>query len=185
MIDIYCFRQEIDHNLSLVIPEPDMADEMFDMIEKNRTFLKKWLQWLDQVVSIYDTKKFIKSVVKQAVYGNGLQCAITLNNSLVGMVGFCYFEKHSMIGRIGYWLDEAINGQGIMTKSVRQMISIGFSQLHLEKIEICCHIDNVRSRAIPKRLSFRQEGILYQSGNLYGTPIDQAVYSMNKSEWIS
>jgi ribosomal-protein-serine acetyltransferase len=177
------FEHRVDSELSLVFPQPHLAEELFALIETNRTFLRRWLQWLDQTTTIEDTKAFLTSAAEQAAHEDGLQCAIMSNNRLVGMVGFPCIMKFTMTGHIGYWLDEAANGQGIMTKCVREIIAIGFSQLHLKKVEIHCHVDNVRSRAIPERLSLKQEGILRQAGNLYGTLVDHVVYGMIMSEW--
>ena len=69
-----------------------------------------------------------------------------------------------------------------MTSSVREMISIGFNDFELNRIEIQCAIENIKSRAIPERLGFVQEGILRSSEKVNGRFLDHAVYGLLKDE---
>jgi ribosomal-protein-serine acetyltransferase len=45
-------------------------------------------------------------------------------------------------------------------------------------------VDNTRSRAIPERLGFTQEGILREAKRIRGRFEDAALYSMLASDWI-
>jgi ribosomal-protein-serine acetyltransferase len=85
---------------------------------------------------------------------------------------------------LGYWLSEDEEGRGTMTDPVRALVAHSFTQWKLNRVEIRADVENVRSRAIPERLGFRQEGILRQayrvSEDRYS---DDAVYSMLASEW--
>ena len=69
-----------------------------------------------------------------------------------------------------------------MTMSVKEMISIGFSDFELNRIEIRCATENVKSRAIPERLGFTQEGTLRSAARIEGGYLDMVVYGLLKSE---
>ena len=138
---------------------------------------------MDSTQEVEDTLDFIKYAMRQASENEGLQCAIQYENRLVGMIGFHKINKNTMTGEIGYWLSKEVNGKGIMTKCVKEIISIGFKFLHLRKIEIHCAIDNTRSRSIPEKLQFKQEGVIRRAGNLYDELVDHVIYGLLDSEW--
>lgn len=42
----------------------EYTDDLFDLTEANRSYLKEWLPWLDEIKSSTDTKEFISSIDK-------------------------------------------------------------------------------------------------------------------------
>jgi ribosomal-protein-serine acetyltransferase len=50
-------------------------------------------------------------------------------------------------------------------------------------VEIQCGEDNHKSRAIPERLGFQQEGIIRDGEFLYDHFHDVVVYGLLKKEW--
>ena len=75
------------------------------------------------------------------------------------------------------------NEKGIMSKSCEALINYGFNQLNLNRIDIKAATENIKSRAIPERLKFKQEGILRETEFLYDHFIDLVVYGMLKEDW--
>jgi len=69
-----------------------------------------------------------------------------------------------------------------MTLAVMEMLSIGFNDFSLNRIEIQCAIENTKSRAIPERLGFIQEGILRSSEKVNGQYFDHAVYGLLRND---
>ena len=84
---------------------------------------------------------------------------------------------------IGYWLSSGQQGKGIMTKAVAAMIDDAFKNLGMNRVEIHCASGNLRSRAIPARLGFTQDGVMREGGLLNGKFVDKVIYSMLASEW--
>lgn len=69
-----------------------------------------------------------------------------------------------------------------MTSAVREMVFVGFNDFGLNRIEIQCATINAKSRAIPERLGFIQEGVLRSSEKVNGRFLDHAVYGLLKIE---
>jgi ribosomal-protein-serine acetyltransferase len=67
-----------------------------------------------------------------------------------------------------------------MTESVKDLIGLGFKYYFLNLIEIRCAVDNRKSRAIPERLEFEQEGIIRRAEKVYGKHLDHVVYGLLK-----
>ncbi len=74
-------------------------------------------------------------------------------------------------------------GKGIVTQACQAIIDYIFDDLKLNRVEIRCATQNVRSRAIPERLGFKTEGILRQSEWLYNHFVNHIVYGLLVSEW--
>jgi ribosomal-protein-serine acetyltransferase len=64
----------------------------------------------------------------------------------------------SLSATIGYCLDAALQGKGIVTQACRTMVRHAFDEHQLKKVVISCAIDNPHSRAVAERLGFLQEG---------------------------
>jgi ribosomal-protein-serine acetyltransferase len=86
------------------------------------------------------------------------------------------------IGHIGYWLGQEFTGKGIMTLAVKDLICQGFKNWPLQKVEIRCAVGNKKSRAIPERLGFQNEGTLRNAEKVYDKYNDHIVYGKLKEE---
>lgn len=84
---------------------------------------------------------------------------------------------------IGYWLVEASLGRGTMTEAVRAFTSHAFGVWDLHRVEIQAAVGNTRSRAIPERLGFTEEGILREAERVGDRYLDIVVYAMLAAEW--
>ncbi len=160
----------------------DDAGELFALVDRNRSYLRQWLPWVDLNTSCEDSAVFIQSTLDQKAAGRGPQFAIVDSGELCGICGFHPLDRRNRAGDIGYWLSEEASGRGIMTQAVRSVVGIGFKVLELNLIQIACAVGNVKSRAIPERLGFVFEGVLRQRELLNDCYVDHAVYSMLASE---
>ena len=173
----------IDETTSLrILREADAAD-LFAVTDANRTFLRRWLPWVDAVTSEEDSRSFLTTVVAQRKEGRGPTFGILRDGALAGVVGYLPIDRVNSVGEIGYWLAEREQGRGVMTACCRFVVRYGFLTLDLNRIQIAAGTDNAASRAIPERLGFKLEGILRGRENLNGTYIDHAMYAQLRSEF--
>lgn len=161
----------------------DHAQELYNLTELNREYLREWLPWLDHIKSVHDTEKFIESKIKESDSGGAPNFAILYDTSICGVAGFHEINKQHRIGSIGYWLSQNHIGKGIITEVTKELLNIGFGELNLNKIEIRCAEGNIKSRAIPERLGFTYEATLRQSEWLYTKYVNHAIYSLLASEY--
>jgi ribosomal-protein-serine acetyltransferase len=84
---------------------------------------------------------------------------------------------------IGYWLAGKHQGRGVMTTAVRAYVDHAFGSWKLNRVTIEASVDNARSRAIPERLGFREEGVLREVERVGGRMLDHVVYSMLAADW--
>jgi ribosomal-protein-serine acetyltransferase len=119
----------------------------------------------------------------QARAGVGQSFGLWWKDRLVGVAGFNWIDAANHSGALGYWLDGAAEGHGLMTAAVSALLRHGFRSLGLNRIEIRAGIRNRRSRAIPEHLGFRREGTLRQAEWVSGRYVDHAIYGLLAAEW--
>lgn len=181
----YPARIRVDDELELRALQPSDAAEIFALTDRNRSYLRRWLPWVDGTRSVADTQAFIRRSLDALHLGQGFQVTIRCRGELVGVMGFVYVDEVNGRTEIGYWLGEAFQGRGIMTRACRALVDFAFRSLHLNRVEIRVEVTNARSRAIPERLGFSQEAVLREAAWMYDHPIDLVMYSLLRREWWS
>ena len=176
------FFRQIDKDIKLSLSIPQYAEELFELTDRNRDFLSRWLPWLDNVKQPNDTKQFLEHQLLRFQRSQALHVTIFDRDRIAGVVGFNLIDRDNNIGHLGYWLGQKYNGKGIMTKSVRELIGVGFKYYSLQRIDVRCAVANSRSRAIPQRLNFQQEGIIRRAEKLGDRYVDHVIYGLLKDE---
>lgn len=161
------------------------ADHVFKTVDANRSSLRQWLPWLDQNQKVEDTMNFIHNTGRSNSEGSSLILGIFFEGEFCGMVSYNAISRVNHIGFVGYWLSTAFRGRGIMRDSVRALVSFGFQNLSLNRVEIHVAVENFPSKRIPEALGFKSEGIMRQAGYLYGRYEDVILFAMLRSEWTS
>ncbi|MBM7648529.1 ribosomal-protein-serine acetyltransferase [Bacillus ectoiniformans] len=177
------FIHKIDQETSLKLIEYKDADSLFALTDESRQYLREWLPWIDATKTAEDTKAFIQSSLKGYADNKSLTTIILDKDEVAGVAGFNTLDWANQSAAIGYWLGEGFQGKGIMTKAVKALVDYAFEEMGLNRVEIRAAVENVKSRSIPERLNFKEEGILRQSERLYGRYVDHVVYSMLAEEW--
>jgi len=178
---MFCYR--IDDQLQLRLIEERHAQEIFDAVVANRAHLRTWLPWANETKTVDDTLAFIRKSLEQFARNDGLQVGIWEMGRYVGGIGTLYVRHKPAKTEIGYWLAESSQGRGVMTRACRAMTDYCINELKLNRVEIQCATGNHRSRAVPKRLGFVEEGVLRQAGKLEAGFVDHVVYSMLAEDW--
>jgi ribosomal-protein-serine acetyltransferase len=159
-------RRELPNGYALRLLEESDADELFALIDANRAHLERWMPWVEHEHEPADVLPFIRGTRRQIADNDGMQTAIVApDRRIVGMVGFHSIDWMNRKSSIGYWLARDEQGRGTMTEAVR------------------AHVENARSRAIPERLGFREEGVLRQVERVGGRMLDGVVYAMLADDW--
>ena len=159
------------------------ADELFALIEHNRSYLRRWLPEWDVQKTRDDCKALIKSSLEQLAANGGYTLGVWWEGHLAGIIGAGHVDWENRSAMLGYWLGESYQGRGLMTDACRALVDYLFSELKLHRIEIRCATDNVKSWAVPKRLGFLKEGVLRQAQAFDGRFLDIEVYGLLAEDW--
>ncbi len=208
------FRFQIDDTCELRLLQPYHAEALFALTDANRAHLRMWLPWLDGVKTVADSKSFIEATLRQFAANNGFQTGIWYQEGqvnpdrnphtvatrggeagslswhsrpsvLAGVIGYHYIDWGHRSTALGYWLGEAYQGHGLITRAARALTDYALNDLKLNRIELRCATGNLRSCAVAKRLGYRHEGVIRQAEWLYDHFVDHDVYSMLAQDWQS
>lgn len=78
------------------------------------------------------------------------------NQKLIGSTGL-HTRQGKHILEIGYWISAEAAGKGYATEISYALTKTAFIYLGIDKMEIRCDIDNVKSARIPQKLGYRHE----------------------------
>lgn len=177
-------RRELPDGYALRLLEESDADELFNVVDANRDHLARWMPWVGGERSPDDVLPFIRATRRQIADNDGLQTAIIdATGAIVGMVGFHAVDWANRKTSIGYWLARDEQGRGTMTAAVRALVDHAFATWGLNRVAIEAAVDNARSRAVPERLGFREEGVLRAVERVDDRTLDHVVYSMLAADW--
>ncbi|MBM3948332.1 MAG: GNAT family N-acetyltransferase [SAR202 cluster bacterium] len=159
------------------------AEAAFGLVDANRPHLRRWLPWVDTATSVEDTRAFFKSSQEQGDARTNLYVGIWHRGELAGSISFYWIDTHNRCAAIAYVLAERFQGRGLVTKACRTLVSYGFTEVGLNRLEIRAAAENTRSRAVAERLGFTVEGIARQEQRLQDRYVDMVVYPMLAPEW--
>jgi ribosomal-protein-serine acetyltransferase len=158
--------------------EPDDADEIYAIVEAERERLQVRMPWAEGA-TLETTRAFIESNVAS----NGLDAlGIFVDGAYAAGIGIRPEELHGD-AEIGYWIASAYEGRGLVTRACRALIDHAFGELGLHRVTIRAAPDNARSRAIPERLGFTEEGVMREAGRTSIGYHDLVVYGLLDREW--
>ncbi|CDQ20494.1 ribosomal-protein-serine acetyltransferase [Halobacillus karajensis] len=177
------FEYKIDEELSLKMIDHQDAEELFDLSDRSRDHIRTWLPWINFTKEVEDTRNYIKMCLRRFAENDGLTVCILYHGKIAGVVDFHEMDKKNNVTSIGYWMGDEYKGRGLLTRACRVLCHYAFEELGMNRIEIRAASKNIKSRGVPERLGFKQEGVIRQAALLYDEYTDHVVYGILKEEW--
>jgi ribosomal-protein-serine acetyltransferase len=153
----------VDDDVFLRLHQERNAEELFQIVEKNRAYVRPWLPWVDETTSSEDTRRYIREMLLRLADASEYGFDIVYRGELVGAIGLSV-ERGAREAEVGYWLSEEFQGRGIVSRATRCLVRFSFIDLGLNRVVVNCAVDNTRSRAIPERLGFQFGGNAARAG---------------------
>ena len=173
---------QVNEETQLRVLEERHVEDYFALIERNKEHLHAWIAVEAYEGSVETLRAYVKQRLLQFVNGEGYHLGIWYQGALVGILDY-RLNGRSRSVELGYWLDAAMQGKGIVTQACRTMVRHAFEEHRVHKVVISCATDNPRSRAVAERLGFLQEGILRQADRLHDRYVDMVFYGLLVDAW--
>ena len=142
--------------------EPDDAPLLKDAVDSGIEHLLPWMPWaryepqsLDEKLQLLREFRGQFDLGEQYVYG-------ILEPDESRALGGCGLHPRAGDGslEIGYWIRADAIGQGLATEAAAVLTRVGFEHFGLDRVDLSVDPENERSRKIPVKLGFVEEGLL-------------------------
>ncbi len=105
-------------------------------------------------------------------------------DTVIGSCTLFSFNPHFHYAETGYELHRAYWRQGITSEAMSAVLTYGFTELELHRIEADVAPDNTRSKNLLLKLGFTYEGNLRQRYFFRGQFEDEYYFGLLKDEWM-
>ena len=162
------------------------AQDVFEAVGESRDHLRPWLPFADEHQTVEETRDWIIHQVAAWLLREDMTLGMweATTNRYLGGTGFHPRDWDIGYFEIGYWIRASAEGRGYVTEAVRLLTDFVFHTLKANRLEIRCDELNVRSAAIPRRLSFVEEGRLRNLLSAHdGRLRTMIIFSLIPGEW--
>jgi len=148
-----------------------------------------WLQrWDATAPSARDARPrtfgaMVRAMRKAARAGTQLPFAIEYEGRLVGQITVNNIIRGSaQFASIGYWIDEAVAGRGLMTRAVAMVIDHCFGPVGLHRIEVSIRPENKASLRVVEKLGIPLVGLAPGYLHIDGDWRDHLVFGITREQ---
>ena len=168
--------------------QPEDAALLKRSIDESLDHLKPWMPWAHHEPESLEAK--VSRLRKyRGQFDLGVDYVFGIfnkeENTLIGSTGL-HTRSGENAREIGYWINAHHLGQGYATEATRALTKVGFEIEELDRIEIHCASNNIRSQNVPEKLGYLHEATLRdRTLDPYGNKRDVMIWSMFRDDYSS
>ena len=131
-----------------------------------------------------EAQKYLDWFSSRFAENAGIRWGISLKgkSNIIGTVGFNNFTKHHR-ANLGYDLQTEKWNNGYITEALKAVISYGFKELEINRVEAEVMQGNTASERVLTKLGFTKEGILRHWMYWNGQHYDMTMYSLLRANF--
>ncbi len=135
--------------------------------------------------SVDETQKLIEQIQARYARREVIRWGITLKGEdrVIGSCSFHHFGPGFHRAETGYELNRGFWGKGIMTEAMSAILTYGFTEFGLHRVEAIIDMANEPSRGLLLKLGFTYEGNLRQRYSFRDRFEDEHYFGLLKDEW--
>lgn len=160
------------HSVNDLFIEP-----LYALVERNKVYLQQAMDWPKSVISSHDIRRTVQGNYQLHHRGYAKMFMILHQDAICGVISFNQIEPTNKAAYIGYWLDEALRGRGIVSQALQAMMAHYVREGSIRRFVIKCIVTNRTSNQVALRNGFTLEGCLKQAEYLNGQFHDQNIYA--------
>jgi [ribosomal protein S5]-alanine N-acetyltransferase len=152
--------------------------------QRNADWLRPWepTSWWGQAPPP-GFAAMVRRLRAEARAGRALPFVVTYDGRLAGQLTVGGITWGSLCSaHIGYWVDLAVAGRGVMPSAVALVVDHCFGVVGLHRIEVNVRPENVASRRVVEKLGFREEGLRLRFLHIDGDWRDHLSYALTADE---
>ncbi|MFD8074306.1 GNAT family N-acetyltransferase [Streptomyces sp. NBC_00510] len=155
---------------------------------RNREWLRPWEATVPPAPPGHLTQRptyrqMVRHLRHEAAAGRMMPFVIEYQGRLAGQLTVAGITWGSMCSaHVGYWVDEAVAGRGVMPTAVALAVDHCFRAVGLHRVEVCIRPENMPSRRVVEKLGFREEGLRPRYLHIDGAWRDHLVFALTAEE---
>jgi len=165
-----------------LVRESDV-DAVLDVVTSNYDHLRTFMEWAKPDYSRADAAEWVSKATNRESDDKPLNFCIFRYDRMIGTVGFATFDRDAKVTEIGYWIAADEQGKGIISRATEALLDIAFGKIGMNRVQIRCADQNLRSAAIPRKFGFTEEGRQRQHVIRDGVVYDFLVFGLLRDEW--
>jgi ribosomal-protein-serine acetyltransferase len=169
----------LEHDLgggaALTLRDLGTVAELQRLTVANLERLRLWEDWAHGEQTEEASRAYTRIQLAAFAEGRTLPLAILQDGAIVGSVG-ARIDLQRETAELGYWIDEAAEGRGLVTRAVLAVVAHLGSERGVHRFEIRTAVHNRRSRAVADRCGFGLEGVLHGAIRVGAERHDVAIY---------
>lgn len=167
--------------------QPEDAVLLKASIDESLEHLKPWMPW-----AMSEPEPLEAKVNRMRKYRGQFDLGIDYvfgifnkeENTLIGSTGL-HTRSGENSREIGYWINAHHLDQGYATEATKALTIVGFEVEELDRIEIHCASNNIRSQNVPKKLGYLHEATLRgRTLDPYGEKRDVMIWTMFREDYV-
>lgn len=128
-------------------------------------------------------RAMVRTLRREARAGRQLPFVVEYDGRLVGQLTVSGIWRGSaQFASLGYWIDQAYAGRGIMTRAVAMVIDHCFGPVGLHRIEIAIRPENTSSLRVVEKLGISEIGYAPRFLHIDGQWRDHKLFAVTREE---
>lgn len=182
----FSFKQKLEgERIYLKKHEVELAETMFNYVDKDRERLGQFLPWVDFTNTVEDELNYIKHTHNEwdekRLFDYGIYRKS--DDKYLGNCGVHTIRWEHDCCELGYWILGDFEGQGFMSEAVRTLESYLFEE-GFNRVQVRCSDINSRSENVPKNNGYIYEGTSRNDSIEKGKYRSTKMFSKLSSEYI-
>jgi ribosomal-protein-serine acetyltransferase len=173
---------DLDDDIQLRLPREEDAQEVFDLIQRDRDRFEPYMEWIFHVTEVEHELEFIRTRLAQFAVGSAIQLFIWKGGRIAGSIGTVVIDRENDAAEVGYMVFREHEGTGLAFRSVQALIGHLFEAEGMHRIVVKVMPSNARSNALARRMGFAFEGVQREAYKRRGRFEDLNVYSLLSTE---
>lgn len=178
----YALALPLEAELSLRLRERHHVAAYFARLDAARAHLAGSFVWAAGVRRS-DVESMVVSGLEQFARGDGWQVDLCYRGELVGALGLHHLDAPGGSSEVGFWLDSAFEGRGLMTRAMRGLLPYFFHARGLTHVRLGMVPGRGRTEGIARRLGFTPEALLRGAYQSPEGVVDLAFWGLRKGSW--
>jgi ribosomal-protein-alanine N-acetyltransferase len=165
---------------------PDDAPAQLDLLQRNREFFRPFEpRRPPEQETLEAQRELLRSSHERSALGEEYSFGVFLEDDdvLIGRANLTNIIRRAFQNAyLGYYLDEAYNGRGFMTKAVAAVVGYALGPVRLHRIQAAVMPENLPSIRVLEKVGFRREGFAANYLRIDGRWRDHYIYAITAED---